>query len=104
MNLANDGSTAPALHGDTNLPFLCWQGFFARLNTRVGKQLLRPTYGLDYSAHLGRPFDAQVASDIESEVRRALIGIEDCEVISSQVRVAPGSGRGTADIEIFVEV
>ena len=65
-----DGNNAP----DTRdgLAFGQWIAVEARLNTLYGKQLMRPDYGLDLSAFVGRNLPDVQYAELRRRVRAAL--------------------------------
>ena len=55
--LGPDGNDLPLDYRVNNIPWLSHIGFVARVNTQIGSQLRRPTYGVDLSEFIGRGLD-----------------------------------------------
>ena len=88
IDVGLDGNDAPAQVG--GLPWRVWLGVEARLKTLQGRQIMRPGYGLDLSARIGRNLDGPDYRDVRRRVEAALDGLLQDEP-SINVRTALNS-------------
>ena len=75
-----DGNNAPSSRD--GLEFGVWMAVEARLNTLYGRQLMRPDYGLDLSAFVGRNLPDVQYAELRRRVRAALDPLRPSSILT----------------------